>query len=77
MKKENVIIELIGVNKEYGSFTEFGKQIDLKQRRELTRRRTKCNISCNSSRIRKCKSIKHYERRFRNFKRKGKFSFNR
>ena len=58
-------------------FTEFGKQIDLKQRRELTRRRTKCNISCNSSRIRKCKSIKHYERRFRNFKRKGKFSFNR
>lgn len=58
-------------------FTEFGKQIDLKQRRELTRRRTKCNISYNSSRIRKCKSIKHYERRFRNFKRKGKFSFNR
>ncbi len=58
-------------------FTEFGKQIDLKQRRELTRRRTKCNISCNSSRIRKFKSIKHYERRFRNFKRKGKFSFNR
>lgn len=58
-------------------FTEFGKQIDLKQRRELTRRRTKCNISYNSSRIRKCKSIKHYERRLRNFKRKGKFSFNR
>lgn len=58
-------------------FTEFGKQIDLKQRRELTRRRTKCNISYNSSRIRKRKSIKHCERRFRNFKRKGKFSFNR
>lgn len=58
-------------------FTEFGKQIDLKQRRELTRRRTRCNFSYNSSRIRKCKSIKHYERRLRNFKRKGKFSFNR
>lgn len=43
-------------------FTEFGKQIDLKQRRELTRRRSKCNIGYNSSGVRKCKSIKHYKK---------------